>query len=190
MFFCDFCEMFKNTFLTPPGDYFWFFRSLPKDIPGYYTTNIKMKPIEATMLTLMRTLNMSLSVVITLKAAIMNKLSKSWRFSRLVMELSLVEFRYSEIIVFGIHNNFTYDSKTYAIVKLYLSFASSFVSIQITHYLINLVNVNRVSWVSCCILISVISMQRYISLFLWRHNTEHQKIKSIYKIPSIYLFIH
>ena len=145
MFFCDFCEMFKNTFLTPPGDYFWFFRSLPKDIPGYYTTNIKMKPIEATMLTLMRTLNMSLSVVITLKAAIMNKLSKSWRFSRLVMELSLVEFRYSEIIVFGIHNNFTYDSETYAIVKLYLSFASSFVSIQITHYLINLVNVNRLS---------------------------------------------
>ena len=97
------------------------------------------------MLPLMRTLKISLSVVITLKAAIMNKLSKSWRFSRLVMELSLVEFRYSEIIVFGIHNNFTYDSKTYAIVKLYLSFASSFVSIQSTHYLINLVNVNRLS---------------------------------------------
>ena len=36
MFFCDFCKMFKNTFLTPPGDYFWFFRSLPKDIGILY----------------------------------------------------------------------------------------------------------------------------------------------------------
>ena len=36
------------------------------------------------------------------------------------MELSLEEFRYSEIIVFGIHNNFNYDSETYAICLLRL----------------------------------------------------------------------
>ena len=74
-----------------------------------------MTYIETIMVTLMQTLGISLSVVITLKAAIQNKLSKSWRFSR---GMSVVEFLYSETIVFGIHNNFNYDSETYAIVKL------------------------------------------------------------------------
>ena len=63
------------------------------------------------MVTLMQTLGISLSAVITLKATIQNKLSKSWR-------ISVVEFLYSETIVFGIHNNFNYDSETDAIVKL------------------------------------------------------------------------
>ena len=76
-------------------------------------------------------MNLSLSVAITLKAAIQNSLSKSWRFSR---EISVVEFRYTETIVFGIHRNFTYDSETYATVKLDLPLDSSFVSIQIIHY--------------------------------------------------------
>ena len=66
-----------------------------------------MTSIEAIMLTLMPTLNIFLSVVTTLKANIQNSLSKSWRFSK---EISVVEFRYSETIVFGIHNKFTYDS--------------------------------------------------------------------------------
>ena len=51
--------------------------------------------------------------------------------------------------------------------------------------LINLVNVN---YLSCCILISVISVQWYISLFPWRHNSKNKKTKSIHNIPSICLF--
>ena len=43
------------------------------------------------------------------EAAIQNNLTKSWRFSR---EVSVVGFRYSKTIVFGIHRNFTYDSSS------------------------------------------------------------------------------
>ena len=74
-----------------------------------------MTSVEPILVTLMPTLNIFLSVVITLEAAIQNNLSKYRRFSR---EVSVVEFRYSETIAFGIHSNFTYDSETYDIVKL------------------------------------------------------------------------
>ena len=89
-----------------------------------------MTSIEAILVTLMPTLKIFLSVTITLEAAIQNNLSKSWRFSR---DISVVEFRYGGTIVFGIHSNFTYDSETYDIVKLYLSLDSSFFSILITY---------------------------------------------------------
>ena len=59
-----------------------------------------MTLIEAVLVTLMPTLNMYLYVAINLEAAITNNLSKSRKFSR---EISAVEFRCSEIIVFGIH---------------------------------------------------------------------------------------
>lgn len=48
------------------------------------------------MVTLMVIFNILLSVAITLESAIQNNLSKSWIFSK---EISVVEFRYSEIIV-------------------------------------------------------------------------------------------
>ena len=67
-----------------------------------------MASIEAVMVTLPPTLNIFLSVAITLEAAIQNNLSKSSRFSR---EIPVVEFRYSETIVSGIYSNFTYDLK-------------------------------------------------------------------------------
>ena len=54
-------------------------------------------------------------MAITLKAAIKNNLSKSRKFS---IEISAVELHDSEVIVLGIHTNFTYDSETYDIVKL------------------------------------------------------------------------
>ena len=76
-----------------------------------------MTSIDAIMVTLMPTLKVCLFVAITLKASIKNNLSKSWRFS---MKMSVVEFRYSKTIIFGIHSKFTYDSETYDIVKLYL----------------------------------------------------------------------
>ena len=92
-----------------------------------------MTLFQAVLMTLMLTLNMNLSVAITLEGAIKNNLSKSRKISR---EISAVEFRYSEIIVFGIHSNFTYDSETYDLVKLYsdsskfyLSLDSSFFSV-------------------------------------------------------------
>ena len=75
-----------------------------------------MTLFQAVLMTLMLTLNMNLSVAITLEGAIKNNLSKSRKISK---EMSAVEFRYSEIIVFGIHSNFTYDSETYELVKLY-----------------------------------------------------------------------
>ena len=99
----------------------------------YYTKDNKGTLIEAVSVTLMPTLNIYLSVAITLEAAIKNNLSKSHKFSR---EISAAEFCYSEIIVFGIHTSFTYDSETYDIVKLYsdslkfyLSLDSSFFSV-------------------------------------------------------------
>ena len=57
---------------------------------------------EAVLVTLMPTLNIYLSIEITLKATIKDNLSKSRKFSK---EISAVEFRYNEIIVFGIHTN-------------------------------------------------------------------------------------
>ena len=92
-----------------------------------------MTLFQAVLMTLMLTLNMNLSVAITLEGAIKNNLSKSRKISK---EMSAVEFRYSEIIVFGIHSNFTYDSETYDLVKLYsdslkfyMSLDSSFFSV-------------------------------------------------------------
>ena len=78
------------------------------------------------MVTLMLMFNILFSVAITLESAIQNNLSNSWRFSK---ELSVVEFCYSEIIVLTlIHSNFSYDSETYDIMKLYWSLDFSFFS--------------------------------------------------------------
>ena len=74
-----------------------------------------MTSIEAIMVTLIPTLNISLYVAITLKAVIQNK-------------MFVVEFLYNKTIVFGIHSKFTYDSEAYDIVKLCLSLDSSFFS--------------------------------------------------------------
>ena len=62
------------------------------------------------MVTLIPTSNISLYVVITLKAIIQNK-------------IFVVEFRYNKTIVFGIYNSEAYD-----IVKLCFSLDSSFFS--------------------------------------------------------------
>ena len=51
-----------------------------------------MTSTEAIIVTLMLTLNVFLSFVINLEAAIQNNLTKSWKFS---IEMSVVEFRYS-----------------------------------------------------------------------------------------------
>ena len=100
---------------TPPSDYLWFLRLFPKDLFRYSTKDNKMTLIEAVLVTLMPTLNVFLSNAITLGAAIKNNPSKSRKFSS---EISAVEFRYSEIVVFEINTNFTYDSKTYDIGNL------------------------------------------------------------------------
>ena len=102
---------------TPLSDFLLFLRLLPKDLFRYYPKDNKMTLIEAVLVTLMPTLNIYLSVAITLEAAIKNNPSKSRKFSS---EISAVEFRYSEIVVFEIHTNFTYDSKTYDIGNLIL----------------------------------------------------------------------
>ena len=54
-------------------------------------------------------------MAITLEAAFTSNLSKSRKFS---IEILAVGFHDSEVIVLGIHTNFTYDSETYDIVKL------------------------------------------------------------------------
>ena len=91
-----------------------------------------MTAIETILVILMPTLNMFLSVAITLEATIQNNLSKSRKFLR---EISVVEFRYSETILFEIYSNFTHDYETYDIVKhyydsliIYLSLNSIFFS--------------------------------------------------------------
>ena len=73
----------------------------------------------------MPTLNMYLSGAIILDVAIHNNLSKCPEFLR---EISVVEFCYSETIVFGIHSNFTYDSETYDSETLFGFFESLFFS--------------------------------------------------------------
>ena len=84
-----------------------------KNITTCYTKFINMTSVEAILVTLVSTL--LLPVAMTLEAAIQNNLSKSRKHSR---EICVVEFRYSETIVLGIHNNFTHDSQAYDIVKL------------------------------------------------------------------------
>ena len=86
-----------------------------------------MALFQAVLVTLMLNLNMNLSVAITFEATIKNNLSKSRKISR---EISAVEFRYSEIIVFEIHSNFTYDSETYDLVKLYSDFLKFYMSLD------------------------------------------------------------
>ena len=95
MFLWDLCKIFKSTFLI---------ELLHVTTSGSSGRCLKMTSIKA-IVTLMPTLNMFLSVAITLEAAIQNNLTKSWRFSR---EISVVGCRHSETIVFGIHSNFTY----------------------------------------------------------------------------------
>ena len=65
-----------------------------------------MTSTDAIIVTLVPTLNTFLSVAVTLEAAIENNVTRSWRFSR---KMSVVGFRRSKFIVFGIHSNFTYD---------------------------------------------------------------------------------
>ena len=79
-----------------------FLGHLRKNISTYYSKGNKMTLTEAVLVTLMRTLNIYLSIEINLKATIKSNLSKSRKFCS---EISAVEFRYSEIIVFGIHTN-------------------------------------------------------------------------------------
>lgn len=101
-----------------------------------------MTSIETLLLALMLTLIMPFSVAISRHP---DDLSKSWTFSR---EIYLVELRYSETIIFGIHSNFTNDSEIYDIVKLYYDFLKLCSSILVFSefklyiILINLVNVN------------------------------------------------
>ena len=80
--------------------------------------------------------------------AIQNNLSKSQKFLR---EISVLEFRYSETIVFGTHSDFTYDSLCSDSLKFYpsLDFSSSHLKMYII--VINLVNVNQLIY---CILIN------------------------------------
>ena len=77
-------------FLKPP------LKLLRVTTSGSSGSYLKITSIEA-ILTLMSTLNIILSVAITLEAVIQNNLTKSWRFLR---EISTVGFRYSETIVF------------------------------------------------------------------------------------------
>ena len=72
-----------------------------------------MASIEAIMVTLIPTLNISLYVAITLNTLIQNK-------------MFVVEVRCNKTIVFGIHSKFTYDSEAYDIVKVCLFLDSSF----------------------------------------------------------------
>ena len=74
MFFCNFCKIAKNVFFIEPlwettlsssGCYL-------KTLSRYYTKNIKMTSIETNA-----NIKHNLSVAITLKAVIQNKLSKS-----------------------------------------------------------------------------------------------------------------
>ena len=65
LFLWNFQKHFFYT--TPPGDYFWFVRSLPKN-------DIKMTTIKAIMVTLILALNLFLSFAITLEAAIESNL--------------------------------------------------------------------------------------------------------------------
>ena len=74
-----------------------------------------MASIEAIMVTLIPTLNISLYVAITLNTLIQNK-------------MFVVEVRCNKTIVFGIHSKFTYDSEAYDIVKVCLFLDSSFFS--------------------------------------------------------------
>ena len=117
MFSGESCEIFTNVFFI---EQYW---GTISDSSGrylkyiqIYIKDIKITLIKAILATPIPTWNMFLSVAITLEAAIQNSLSKSRIFSR---EIYVVEFRYSATTAFWIHNNFTYDSEIYDIVKLY-----------------------------------------------------------------------
>ena len=103
----------------------------------------------------MPTLNMIFSVAITLEVTTHNNLSKSQKFSR---EIS-VDFDYSETIVFGIHSNFTYDSKTYDIVKLNSDNLKSYLSLDSSL----LFNVNHLIY---CILIKIYCILIIINILI------------------------
>ena len=91
MFFCDFYEIFKSIFFI---EYFWFFRSLPKNDINWGNSDFNANTGHIFV------------CCENFEASIQNNLTNSWRFST---EMSVVEFRYSETIVFGIYSNFTYD---------------------------------------------------------------------------------
>ena len=92
-----------------------------------------MASIEAIMVTLMPTLNVLLSVAITLEAATQNNLSHLGDFQGKYLW-------WSSIIV----KSFTYDFETYDIVKLYL-LVLLYSQFKLYIILINFVNVNHLS---------------------------------------------
>ena len=65
----------------------------------------------------MSTLKMVLHGEKTLKTTIQKNLSKSQTFAR---KVTVAEFRYNQTIFFAVHSNFTYDSETHVLMKLYL----------------------------------------------------------------------
>ena len=84
MFFCDFYEIFKSTFFV---EYFWFFRSLPKNDINWGNNDFNANTEHIFV------------CCDNFEASIQNNLTKYWRFSA---EMSVVGFRYSETIVFGL----------------------------------------------------------------------------------------
>ena len=91
MFSCDFCEIFKSTFFI---DYSLFFKSLPKNDINWSNSDFNANTEHIFV------------CGDNFEAAIQNNVTESRRFSR---EMSVMRFRYSETIVFGIHSNFTYN---------------------------------------------------------------------------------
>ena len=100
MFFCDFCENFKSTLFI---NYFWLFKSLPKNDISWDNSDFNANTDQIFVCR------------DNFEAAIQNNLTKSWRFSR---EMFVVGFRYSESIVFGIRSNFTYDKQMQVFFKI------------------------------------------------------------------------
>ena len=74
----------------------------------------------------MSTLKMVLPVEVTLETTIQENLSISHKFARKIS----VEFRYSQMIFFVVHINFTYDSETYDLMNHYLQTLHEFWCLQ------------------------------------------------------------
>ena len=95
----DFLLGFLQNFLkhlfyrTSLGEYFWIFRSLPKNDTNWGNNNFNANTEH------------TIFCCNNFEAAFEIDLSKSWKFLK---EMSVVGFRYSKIIVFEIDSNFIY----------------------------------------------------------------------------------
>ena len=102
MFSCEFCGIFKNTFVIKLFQATLQVHKVDKNVSRYYNKDIKVIPVEPILVTLCQLWKW------------FSMLRKLWKPTSRKTYQNLKYF-----FIFAVHNNFTYDFEAYYLMKLY-----------------------------------------------------------------------